>query len=122
MKMILEQGGDAMKAQKEQHKIKRQVLQQRRIEQKAEAESLISDRPSEVRRGVLAAQEAGASSWLSTVPIARHGFALHKGAFKDTICLRHGWRSPLLPQMCKCGESFNVGHALTCRYGGFQTL
>lgn len=122
IKMILDQGGDAMKAQTEQHKLKRQLLQQRRTEQKSEAKSLISELPYEVRRGALAAQEAGASSWLSTVPIARHGFALHKGAFKDAICLRYGWRPPLLPQMCRCGEAFNVDHALICRYGGFQTL
>ena len=32
--------------------------------------------------------EKGASSWLSTLPIDEHGFALHKGAFRDALCLR----------------------------------
>ena len=29
--------------------------------------------------------------WLTTLPIAEHGFALHKGAIRDALCLwRHG--------------------------------
>ena len=33
------------------------------------------------------ATETGASSWLNALPIHERGFALHKGAFRDTICL-----------------------------------
>ncbi|KAL5475504.1 hypothetical protein EMCRGX_G025326 [Ephydatia muelleri] len=33
--------------------------------------------------------EKGASSWLSVLPISDHGFALHKGAFHDAMCLRY---------------------------------
>jgi len=33
----------------------------------------------------------GTSSWLSALPIEEHGFALHKGAFSDALCLRYGW-------------------------------
>ena len=120
--LILDQGGDIRMAQQQQHLIIRQVAEQRRIGLKAEAESCISALPDEIRRAALAAQEPGASSWLSTVPVARHGFALHKRAFSDALCLRYGWRPPLLPQTCKCGEAFDIGHALICRYGGFQTL
>ena len=36
--------------------------------------------------------------------------------------LGYGWKPPLLPHTCKCGEAFDIGHALTCRYGGYQTL
>ena len=122
IQLILEQGGDTMNAKQQQHIVKRQLAKQRREDMKMEAESYISELPDEVRRGALAAQEPGVSSWLSTVPVTRHGFSLHKGAFRDAICLRYGWRPPLLPQTCKCGESFNVSHALTCRYGGYQTL
>ena len=32
-----------------------------------------------------------ASSWLTPVPIAEHGFALHKSAFQDTLWLKYGW-------------------------------
>ena len=121
-KLILEQGGDVIMARRQQHVIKSQLAKQRRAELNMEAESYISNLPEEVRRGALAAQEPGASSWLSTVPVTRHGFTFHKGAFGDTICLRYGWRPPLLPQTCKCGEAFDVAHALVCRYGGYQTL
>ena len=35
------------------------------------------------------AAEKGASSWLSTLPIADHGLTLHKGAFGDALCLHY---------------------------------
>jgi hypothetical protein len=33
------------------------------------------------------ASEPGASSWLSALPIQEYGFALHKGDFRDALCL-----------------------------------
>ena len=111
-----------MMAQQQQHTIKRQLAKQRRVELKAVVESCVSRLVNEVRRGAKAAQELGTSSWLSTVPVTWHGFSLHKGAFRDAICLWYGWKPPLLPQTCKCGEASDIGHALTCRYGGYQTL
>ena len=47
-----------------------------------------------------AASEQGASCWLTTLPIAEHGFALSKGEFHDALCLRFGWQPVYLPQMC----------------------
>ena len=66
--------------------------------------------------------EKGASSWLSVIPIQEHGFALHKGAFRDAISLRYGWRPPLLPNNCVCGKSFTVEHAISCPCGGYPSL
>ena len=66
--------------------------------------------------------EKGASSWLSVLPISGHGFALHKGAFHDAICLRYKWHPPHLPSRCVCGSSFNTDHALTCPTGGFPSV
>ena len=40
------------------------------------------------------ASEKGASSWLTTLPIDAHGFALHKGGFQDTLSLRYNWPPP----------------------------
>ena len=37
--------------------------------------------PNDMRRTLQDSSEKGASSWLSTLPIAEHGFALHKEAF-----------------------------------------
>ena len=36
---------------------------------------------SNVKWAIQVASEKGASSWLATLPIAEHGFALHKGAY-----------------------------------------
>ena len=66
--------------------------------------------------------EKGASSWLSTLPIDEHGFALHKGAFRDALCLRYGWRPAHLPSNCVCGEKFTVDHALNCPRGGYPSI
>ena len=67
-------------------------------------------------------QEKGASSWLTTLPISEHGFALHKGGFRDALALRYGWDPPNTPSHCICGKSFTVEHALSCPFGGFPTL
>ena len=63
--------------------------------------------------------EKGASSWLFALPIREHGFDLHKGAFRDAICIRYGWRPSQLPCLCVCGYSFSIDHALSCKFGGY---
>ena len=68
------------------------------------------------------ASEKGASSWLTALPIADHGFCLHKGAFRDALCLRYNWSPPFLPSSCVCGSSFQVDHALSCHRGGFPSI
>ena len=54
--------------------------------------------------------EKGASSWLSVLPIEEHGFALHKEAFYDALCLCYGWSPVGLPFICVCGSGFTVDH------------
>lgn len=66
--------------------------------------------------------EKGASSWLTVLPIKRHGFHLHKGAFRDGLCLRYGLRPPSLPESCVCGKQYSIEHSFSCLYGGFPTL
>ena len=56
------------------------------------------------------------------VPIKELGFALHKRAFRDAIAPRYGWPLHLMPSLCRCGESFEVDHVMSCRHGGFHTL
>ncbi len=53
---------------------------------------------------------------------SEHGFALHKGAFRDALCLCYGWRPPNLPSQCVCGKFFTVEHALSCPRGGFPSI
>jgi len=45
-----------------------------------------------LQRSVLLSSEKGSSSWLTTLPLSDHGYALHKGAFRDALCLRYGWQ------------------------------
>ena len=66
--------------------------------------------------------EKGASSWLSVLPIEEHGFALHKGAFRDALCLRYNWQPANLPNKCVCSHYFSVDHALSCSTEGFLTI
>ena len=49
-------------------------------------------------------------------------FSLHKGAFKDAICLRYGWKLPNTSTKCSCGTAFSTDHAIICPKGGFPTI
>ena len=62
------------------------------------------------------------NSWLSAMPIQKHGFALHKRAFFDAIAFRYGWRPSNLPTTCACGKPFSIDHSLNCPFGGFPTI
>ena len=75
--------------------------------------------PSALSRSINIAQEPGASTWLSTVPLRDHDFILHKSDYRDALCLRYGWMPALLLKSCVCGVSFTVEHALSCPRGGF---
>ena len=52
---------------------------------------LLEELPDHIKRMVNLAAEKGASNWFSVLPVAEHGFYLHKTAFRDAICLRFGW-------------------------------
>ena len=60
--------------------------------------------------------------WLTALPLSSHGFALHKGAFRDALALRYAWPIAHTPSKCVCGEHFSPDHALICRQGGYPTL
>ena len=85
--------------------------------------SLLLSLSSSLHRSVLLSGESGSSSWLTALlPLSEHGFALHKGAFRDALCLRYGWQPPLLPSSCVCGKRFTVEHTLGCPCGGFPSI
>ena len=54
-------------------------------------------------------------------PCPKTRFALHKGDFRDALCLRYNWHPTHLPTKCACGQAFSVNHAMDCRTGGFPT-
>ena len=66
-------------------------------------------------------QEKGASNWLTTLPVRKHGFTLHKGD-RDALALRYGWTLTRCPSHCPCGTSSSVEHTLSCPKGGFPTI
>ena len=66
--------------------------------------------------------EKGASSWLTTTPLSKYGFNLHKQAFRDTLTLRYGWTPARLASHCLCGDPFNVSHALSCPKGAMPIM
>ena len=71
-----------------------------------------ADKPLKALLEMVSEEEA--SSWLTCRPLRRHGFTLHKTAFRDGLCLRYGWTPEQLPSLCVYGRTFSVDHALTC--------
>ena len=78
--------------------------------------------PTSLQNSINLAQENGASSLLSTLSIEEHGFALHKGTFRDALSLCFGWQPAFLPSQCVCGKKFSVDHAFSCSHGGFPSV
>ena len=78
--------------------------------------------PETLERAAKLISDKGASNWLTALPLARHGFVLHKGAFRDALCLRYGWMPKKLLTKCECGSAFSINHALNCPNGTFPIL
>jgi len=52
------------------------------------------------------------------LPIEEHGFALHKGAFRDAlVCVMDGYQVVCLLGVCVCGQGFTVNHAIVLSVG-----
>ena len=103
-------------------KLKKELSREKAKRQAQLAEEIRKKLPTDTLRTVEAASEKGASSWLTVLPLERHGFCLHKGAFRDALCLRYNWHPQHLPSVCVCGQPFTTTHALSCPTGGYPTL
>ena len=68
------------------------------------------------------ASEKGASSWLTSLPLADFGFVLNKQEFHDAILLRYNFKVKGVAATCTCGEQNSVNHALICKLGGYVAL
>ena len=88
---IIQQELDTAAACLESRSTKISVAKEKRRRQAIEAETILEKLPPAKRRLMLCAKEKGASSWVTALPIDDHGFFLHKGAFRDAVCLRYGW-------------------------------
>ena len=98
---------------------KSKITSERRKNLDNAAKELFTDLPKSLQRSVEVASEKRASTWLIALPLIEHGFALHKGSFRDAPCLRYGWTPPYLPSHCVCCKDFTIEHALSCMCGGF---
>ena len=81
---------DQLKAKQSTHKISRQLANTAASQFKSRVDQ-------QLLRAIDLASEKGASAWLTALPIEEHGFALHKGAFRDALCLRYGWLQQTFP-------------------------
>ena len=75
--------------------------------------------PEKIQRALELANEKGASSWLTVIPVKDLDFTLNKREFRDAIRLRYDWSIPDSPSVCVCGASFSIDHAIVCKRGGF---
>ena len=118
--LITLQSADLGDACEQQREVKATLRAERRRQQETTAAELKARLPSRLQCVADHASEKGSSSWVTALPIADHGFTLHKGAFRDALCLRYNWSLPHLPTSCVCGAGLTVEHALTCPTGGLH--
>ena len=85
-----------------QTKAKSEVRRQRKEMLESAAGDLRPELPTSLRRAMDLAQEKGASSWLTALPIDEFGFTPHKSAFRDALALRYGWPPSRTPTTCAC--------------------
>ena len=95
----------------DQASIKRDIKRKNRKSQEESTKNTTENLPAKLIRATEMASEKGASSWVVALPIAEHNFALHKGSFRDALCLRYGWKPTRMPSHCVCGNNFSVEHA-----------
>ena len=111
-----------VEALEEQMEAKAKIRNMRRSQQQESTCLLKPSLDSSLQRSMELAQEKGASSWLTALPVAEFGFTLHKSAFRDALCLRYGWLPSRTPINCDCGTQFSVEHALSYPKGGFPSI
>ena len=101
---------------------KSKIQSSRREMMNKQAEDIKNILPENLKHAMELASEKGASTWLTSLPIDKFGFTLHKGAFYDALALRYDWSPSNIPKSCPCGTSFSIEHALSCPKGGFPIL
>lgn len=106
----------------QQHQNKQDVRRQLHDSQKLLQEEIKKSSTATSLRAIELAEEKGASSWLTAIPLHEYGFNLHKSAFRDAIALCYGWIPADLPTFCVCGSRFSVEHALSCPRGAFLII
>ena len=102
--------------------IKQKIKSQNKQKHQAKLENIRSYLTEEQIRLNSLNQEHGSSSWLTTLPLSEEGYGLTKKLFWDLIRIHYGWTLTRHPANCKCGEKFDLQHALSSKKGGFVSL
>ena len=79
------------------HQNKQDVRRQLHDSQRLVQEEIKKSSTATSLRAIELAEEKGASSWLTAIPLQKYGFNLHKSAFRDAITLRYSWTPMDLP-------------------------
>ena len=111
--------GDDLPDADDEKEIRSQVYKAKQEKLRQDATNIHNNLPVDAKKSIDQAKESGASSWLSMLPLERHGFNLNKGEFKDALALRYNKHINNLPSFCACGKKFDVTHAMNCKRGGF---
>ena len=91
-------------------------------ELKVRFEGLMQRVSAKEKRIVELAKEKGAGTWLNATPMKALGYVLNKQEFRDSVCLRYGWRIPDTPAFCQCGKKNSIDHTLSCPNGGYTIM
>ena len=97
---ILQQNNELGDTGQQQQLIKTTLKAERRRRREEAATEVKARLPKHLQRVAELGSEKGAYSWVTILPITTHIFALHKGAFRDALCLRYNWKPPNLPKDC----------------------
>ena len=89
---------------------------------KEECTTILESLDDKMKRILELAQEKGCGAWLTALPIQALGYTLNKQEFRDSVCLRYGWRVPNTPAYCQCDKKNDIDHALSCKKGGYVIM
>lgn len=121
--LIIEQSSEISQDTAKRQSAAKSELKKRQLDlAKTKQQELMEKMPTTLKRAVEVASEKGASTWLTAIPLAEHGFLLSKGEFHDALHFRFGWQPSRLPRTCVCGKAFTIDHSVICSYGGFPSL
>ena len=95
---------------------------QKEEKMKSKYDELLTVVDGKTKRMLELAKEKGAGAWLSANPIKSLGYVLNKQEFRDSICLRYGWKIPETPTYCQCGKKNDLDHTLSCPNGGYTYM
>ena len=106
----------------QQDQIKKDIKKERSAIEAEKIRSLIQNLDDEDKHTLNLVTERGASAWLNTLPLEKHGFWLNKADFRDVLCLRYDWEVKNITSKIACGSPFVLSHALHCPKGGFPMI